>query len=493
MKKLIIPSFIIFIIVILSFIEIEKIDEVKVNDSLLYAVNTVPNELKDVSKLTVGERDIICATSKGLMEKDSNGKIVPSLATEVKVKDDGVEYEFKIADDVYWSDGNRITAKDIEDFFKELLKEEKDENIKPFLNVYGAKDFRDGKTTFENGVAINSSEDILKIRLNEKNDKFLDELTKVQYRVRKYLLMWNDIEKNYKKIVYSGEYFINNVSNEGIELKKNINSKNDSTKNIKINSDENEELSMAAFEIGERDIVVNPPSTELNRLQSEGRLKTLPSEKGKYISFNLELENLPLSVRKTLYFNINSAMIEYEEEHSNYIELAESSYFREDKNNIDKLQARKVMTNNMDGKLPEIITILAKDTNENRGIVKHIQNWFNKNTNSNVRYTLATEAEFKNLELRKRYDILIIDEVSNSSNRKEFYSNLKPYYTEGELKIYEKLCNKKSRNFNELEDVLFNNYSLLPLLFENKSVAISKKVNNIQFDWYGNIKFEALK
>lgn len=297
MKKLIIPSFIIFIIVILSFIEIEKIDEVKVNDSLLYAVNTVPNELKDVSKLTVGERDIICATSKGLMEKDSNGKIVPSLATEVKVKDDGVEYEFKIADDVYWSDGNRITAKDIEDFFKELLKEEKDENIKPFLNVYGAKDFRDGKTTFENGVAINSSEDTLKIRLNEKNDKFLDELTKVQYRVRKYLLMWNDIEKNYEKIVYSGEYFINNVSNEGIELKKNINSKNDSTKNIKINSDENEELSMAAFEIGERDIVVNPPSTELNRLQSEGRLKTLPSEKGKYISFNLELENLPLSLQ----------------------------------------------------------------------------------------------------------------------------------------------------------------------------------------------------
>lgn len=493
MKKLIIPSFIISIIILLSFIEIEKIDEVNGNESLLYAVNTMPNELKDVSKLTVGEEDIICATSRGLMEKDSNGKLVPSLATEVKIKDDGVEYEFKIVDDAYWSDGSRITAKDIENFFKELLKEEKDENIIPFLNVYGAKEFRNGKTTFEQGVAINSEEDKLTIRLNKKDDKFLDELTKTQYRIRKYLLMWNDIERNYKTIVYSGEYFISKVSSDGIELKKNSKSKSDSTENIKIISDENEELSMAAFEIGERDIVINPPSTELNRLQSEGRLKTLPSEKGKYISLNSESENLPLSVRKTLYFNINSAMIEYEEQNLNYIELAESSYFRDDKDNLDKLQSRKVMTNNMDGKLPEIITILAKDTNENRGIVKQLQNWFNKNTNTNIRYTLATETEFKNLELRKRYDILIIDETSNSNNKKEFYSNLKSYYTENELKIYEKLYKKENKNFNELEETLFNNYTILPLLFENKAVAISKEVNNIEFDWYGNIKFQILK
>ncbi|MDQ0150664.1 ABC transporter substrate-binding protein [Eubacterium multiforme] len=493
MKKLIIPSFIISIIILLSFIEIEKIDEVNGNESLLYAVNTMPNELKDVSKLTVGEEDIICATSRGLMEKDSNGKLVPSLATEVKIKDDGVEYEFKIVDDAYWSDGSRITAKDIENFFKELLKEEKDENIIPFLNVYGAKEFRNGKTTFEQGVAINSEEDKLTIRLNKKDDKFLDELTKTQYRIRKYLLMWNDIERNYKTIVYSGEYFISKVSSDGIELKKNSKSKSDSTENIKIISDENEELSMAAFEIGERDIVINPPSTELNRLQSEGRLKTLPSEKGKYISLNSESENLPLSVRKTLYFNINSAMIEYEEQNLNYIELAESSYFRDDKDNLDKLQSRKVMTNNMDGKLPEIITILAKDTNENRGIVKQLQNWFNKNTNTNIRYTLATETEFKNLELRKRYDILIIDETSNSNNKKEFYLNLKSYYTENELKIYEKLYKKENKNFNELEETLFNNYTILPLLFENKAVAISKEVNNIEFDWYGNIKFQILK
>lgn len=496
MKKFLIPCIFIALVLVftLSFIEIENLDDSKGTESLLYAVNTIPNELKDVSKLTVREEDIICATSKGLVEKDSEGKIIPSLATEVNIKEDGIEYEFKIREDAYWSDGNRITAEDIANFFKELLKEEKDENIEPFLDVYGAREFRKGNVTFENGVAINSKEEVLTIRLNKKNDKFLEELTKTQYRVRKYLMMWDDIENNYKTIVYSGEYYISKVTDEGIELKKNNNNSKDiAVETINIVEDDNEELSMAAFEIGQRDVVVNPPSTQLNRLQSEGRLKTFPSDNGKYISLNSEDEKLPLSVRKTLYFNINLAMTSYQEENSNYLELAESSYFRDDKENLDKLQSRKVMTTQQSGKIPEVITIMAKDNNENRAILKHIQSWFKDNTESTVRYTLVTEEEFKKLELRNRYDAVIIDETANSNNKEEFYLKLKSYYTEKELSMYEEIIKTTNKNFNRLEDTLFNGYSILPLLFEKKNVAVSKDVKNIEFDWYGNINFKTLK
>lgn len=495
MKKFLVPCIFIALLLVftLSFIEIEKIEDSKATESLLYAVNTIPNKLKDLSKLTVREEDIICATSRGLVEKDNEGKIVPSLATEVNIKEDGIEYEFKIREDAYWSDGNRITAEDIANFFKELLKEEKDENIEPFLDVYGAREFRKGNVTFESGVAINSNGEVLTIRLNKKNDKFLEELTKTQYRVRKYLMMWDDIESNYKTIVYSGEYYISKITDDSIELKKNNNSENVSVETINIFEDDNEELSMAAFEIGERDIVVNPPNTQLNRLQTEGRLKTFPSDTAKYILLNSEDENLPLSVRKTLYFNINLSMISYEEENSNYLELAESSYFRDDKEDFNKLQSRKVMTTQKEGKIPEVITIMAKDNNENRAILKHIQNWFRDNTESTVRYTLTTEEEFKNLELRKRYDAVIIDETANSNNKEEFYLNLKNYYTEKELSIYKEAIKSTNKNLNELEDTLFNNYSILPLLFEKKNVAISKDVKNIEFDWYGNIDFKTLK
>lgn len=494
MKKFLLPSAIIGVILIflLSFIEIEKIASSKDSGIILYAVNSIPNELKDVSKLSTREEDVICATSKGLVEKNNEGKIVPSLATEISVKDDGIEYEFKIRDDAYWSDGSRITAEDIREFFKELLKEESDENINSFLNVYGAKEFRKGNITFENGVAINAKDNILIIRLNNKDDKFLEELTKPQYRLRKYLMMWDNIKQNHKSIIYSGEYYISDVNDEGVFLEKNKNSETDSPDAIKIISDENEELSMAAFEIGDRDLVVDPPNTELNRLEDEGRLKTFSSDNGKYIALNSDHEKLPLSVRKIIYYTLNSSMLDYKEENNNYLELTECSYFRGDKDNLNKLQSRKVMTNKTSAKLPEVITILAKDNNENRALCKYIQSWFDSNTDSNIRYTLTTEDGFNNLELRKRYDILIVDSVANTNNRVGFYESLKPYYTDKEESIYEKEINGK-REFNELESNLFNNYRILPLLFENKNVAISSEIENIEFDWNGNIKFETLK
>lgn len=495
MKKIIITGVLsaIVIIVGLSFIEIDNSDEGVINNSIVYAVNAIPNELKDVSKLSTRDEDIICATSKGLVSKDNEGKIVPALSEEIKVKDDGIEYEFKIRDDVYWSDGQKITAEDIRDFFRELLKEEGDDNISAFLNVYGAKEFRDGKVTFEKGVAIKASENTLSIRLNKKDDKFLDELTKTQYRVRKYLIMWDDLINNYKRIVYSGEYKINNITKEGIELIKNSNSKESSAGKINIVSDENEELSMASFEVGDRDVVVNPPSNQLNRLDSEGRLKTFNSDGGMYVSLNANEDKLPLSSRRTLYFKLNVAMGDYQEENSNALELAEGSYFREDKDNLDKLQSRKVMTSSSEGKLPEVITILGIDNNYNRSVVKHLEKWFEENSKSKVRYSLVKEEEYKNLELRKRYDVILIDEIANPKDKEGFYSSLKSHYTEKEVALYDSIDKRNDKNFNKLEEQLFNNYSIVPLTFENKNVAISKEINNIEFDFYGNIKFETLK
>ena len=40
----------------------------------------------------------------------------------------------------------------------------------------------------------------IKIRLNSKDDGFIEELTKPQYRLRKDVLFWEDITSNYKKI-----------------------------------------------------------------------------------------------------------------------------------------------------------------------------------------------------------------------------------------------------------------------------------------------------
>ena len=185
MKKIIAPLIIgIFIVIfVLGFVEVDNTDTSVSSDTIVYSVTSIANNLEKVTGLSKREEDIICATSKGLIKKNSKGEIVSELAKEINVKDDGIEYEFILNDNIYWSNGDKITPDDIKGFFKELIKSEDEENIKALLDVYGAKAFRDGEGSFDKGVAITTGDNSIKIRLNKKNDEFLDDLTKPQYRI----------------------------------------------------------------------------------------------------------------------------------------------------------------------------------------------------------------------------------------------------------------------------------------------------------------------
>lgn len=490
MKRIILSAVITLIILItgLSFIDIEKNTVVKEENSIIYALDKIPTTIKNVSALTVREKDIICATSKGLVQKTEEGKIEPSLSSEINIRDNGIEYEFKIRDDVYWNDGRKITPSEVVDFFRELLKEESDSNIEALLNVYGAKEYRKGAVDFENGVAINSTENSVIIRLNKKDDKFLEELTKPEYRVRKFLVMWEDLNNNYSNIPYTGDFYISNIRDGNMELKSNEhNFKNSSISKIELVEDKNVELAMAAYEVGERDIVVDPPKSQLNRLASENKLITSPSNKGKYLWINNESEELPLSSRRTLYSNIYEALSEYSTSNSHFAEASEGSYFREDKDDLTKLQARKVMSNKDKGSLPDVVTMLAEDTIENRVILKSIQDWYKVNSSISFRYSLVSKEEFKSKELRKRYDMAIVDAEAGSKDREAYYTSIKEWFTKDQLKLSEK------EKFSELEESLFSNYTLLPLIFENRNIAISGDIKNLKFDFYGNLDFSKLK
>lgn len=96
-------------------------------EAISYGINEIPEDLEKVTNLSKRHEDIICAVSKGLVSKDVDNKIVPSLASEITKSKDGIQYEFKIRDDIFWSDGSKITPNDIATFFKELLKEEDEE------------------------------------------------------------------------------------------------------------------------------------------------------------------------------------------------------------------------------------------------------------------------------------------------------------------------------------------------------------------------------
>ena len=206
MKKLIIAliSSAFVVSFLIAFIDVSTPKTENNNDEVIYSVSQIPRDLKVVGSLNKRAQDIVTATSRGLVELNENNEIKPSLAESVEVRDDGLEYDFKIRKDVFWSDGSKITTKDIAMFFREILTEEDEENISALLNVYGAERFREGEGSFSKDVGISYSEDNLVFRLNSKDDKFIEELTTPQYRVRKDVLLWENIKNNYNDLIYSG-------------------------------------------------------------------------------------------------------------------------------------------------------------------------------------------------------------------------------------------------------------------------------------------------
>ncbi|MGD9404150.1 MAG: ABC transporter substrate-binding protein [Anaerolineae bacterium] len=59
------------------------------------------------------DQDLSTLIFDGLTELDANGRLSPSLATEWEVSEDGMQYEFRLREDVLWHDGAPFTAADV--------------------------------------------------------------------------------------------------------------------------------------------------------------------------------------------------------------------------------------------------------------------------------------------------------------------------------------------------------------------------------------------
>lgn len=498
MKKYFMIIFMTIIAVVLCICLIDKNDSSLVSsnaeDSITYGVEDIPNDLSTVSGLSNYDTDIICATSRGLVCKNEKNEIVPSLASEYTVSKDGIQYEFILRDDIYWSDDSKITSDDIAEYFRQLIKEEKEDDISSLLNVYGAKSYKDGKSSFDKSVAIKAQGHSLIIRLNKKDDKFLEELTKPQYRIRKYLVLWNDIKRNYNTIIYSGDYKIESASDSSIVLRKNDDSDAE-IKAINIIKDSSTEQSMAAYEVGERDIVVNPPSSELNKLSDEKKLITIPKNSGVYLIINNNDGSIPMQGRRELYNHVYNAIEKYQSSNSSEFDVAEGCYFRESKDNLNVIQARKVNSNKESSwSAPEVLTIIAQDNKINRILCRAIKDWFSENTEVTVKYNLASDDEFQDDELIKKYDMILVNNEAEYKNKEGFYTNFEKYLNETDENLLEKdRINDYYGDYYSLEESLFNNYNILPLCFENENIALSDKVSSISFDGNGNLNFTDIK
>jgi oligopeptide transport system substrate-binding protein len=65
--------------------------------------------------------NILGQTMEGLIHLDKDGKATPGVATSWEISPDGLKYTFHLRDDAFWSNGDKVTAKDFEYSFKRTL------------------------------------------------------------------------------------------------------------------------------------------------------------------------------------------------------------------------------------------------------------------------------------------------------------------------------------------------------------------------------------
>lgn len=496
MKKIIAPIIIsiITIVILLSFIDRNPKNEMVNTADIIYSIDNISKNLKSVGDLGKRQQDIICATSKGLIEIDSNGNINPVLAGTVEVNEDGLEYIFKIRDDVYWSNGSKITAEDIVAFFREIITEENE--ISALLNIFGVNDYINSDKLFKETVAISAINNSVKIRLNSKDDYFLQELCKPQYRVRKNILFWEDISMNYSNIPYSGDYYIDNILDNEIILERSPKSNVELAQTIHLVKDDSVDLALAAFEIGNRDIVINPPSSQLSRLKGDGKLVTVPSNEAMYLAFNVNNDNFSNQLKNEIYRLINEAIEEYQNNNSILIELAECSYFREDKDDLTKLQSRNVMVNSSkeENSINKIV-LVAEETLQNKDITNFLISWFKNNTNITLVVNLLPKDSMNSISEKNYYDIALVNVYAKLDDDEKLFNTITSFVPNNlkQMIINSGNNGEKEELFAEIEEELFNNYRILPLIFYNDSIAVSKEVNENILDGNGNIDFRCIK
>jgi peptide/nickel transport system substrate-binding protein len=288
----------IFMMMLTSGCVEKKVEPSTSRKFLVYNVGELPPDLSMANNDNVRQKDLLLALFEGLVREDKYGEIVPAMAERVDMSEDKIGYTFKLRENIHYSDGTIIKARDFVKFFLDTLLEEDNIYAKELYCIYGAKEFSMGKVNVD-GVAIVAKDDLtLEIRLNSPNDYFLNILSNPVFTLRENDLKLKNFKYNYEEIEYSGPFIIKDINEEGeLTLQKNENywrAEEIVSSEMLFTSIKDEEKALADFQTTEIlstskiDVFVSPPISEVISLSMENKTEVIPSQSVYYLTFNLK-------------------------------------------------------------------------------------------------------------------------------------------------------------------------------------------------------------
>ena len=132
---------------------------------------------------------------------------------------------------------------------------------------------------------------------------------------------------------------------------------------------------------------------------------------------------------------------------------------------------------------------------ENKDITSYITNWFKRNTDISIVVNLVSEEEMNLISEKSYYDIALVNVYAKIEDDEQFLNTISSFLTKEQREMINNSNSKaeKEELFAEIEEDLFNNYRILPLLFYNNTIAVNSSVNSNILDGNGNIDFKSIR
>ena len=237
---------------------------------------------------------ILTNIMEGLTQYDAELNPQPAIAKKWEYSEDGKTITFFIRDDVVWSDGKPVTAKDFEYSWKRLLAPETAAQYAYFLfDIENASQYNSGEITDPDQVGVQAlSPHILQVRLKKPVAYFPSITTfMVTYPAREdIILKYGDAWTEPENIVTNGPYTLEQWEHEyKLVLKANPQhfEGKPAVDAIRIFVVQEPTTALTLYETNELDYIELPP-VAIPNYKTSSEYRNMPQLRGYYYGFNVQ-------------------------------------------------------------------------------------------------------------------------------------------------------------------------------------------------------------
>ncbi|MGM9923220.1 MAG: peptide ABC transporter substrate-binding protein [Bacillus sp. (in: firmicutes)] len=455
---------------------------------------------------------------EGLTKKSPDGEIVPGVAKDWKVSEDGLTYTFNLQEGTKWSNGDPVTANDFEYAWKHVLNPETAADYAyQMYYLKGGKEYNEGKGTADQ-VGVKALDDkTLEVTLAAPTPYFIDLASFYTYLPINQKVQ----EANPKWATEAGDSYVSNgpfkltewKHKESMKLEKNENYYDkDKIKLDQVNfvMIEDENTSWQMYQNKELDLVYPLPQDVQGQLveSKPADFNNAPDLAVYYYNFNSKKKPFNnVKVRKALAMAIDRKTITEGVAQGGQppafgiippgIPDAEGDFqestgdlFKEDVEEAKKLLTEGLKEEGMD-KMPEF-SILFNTSEGHKKIAEAVQEMWRKNLDVNVKLE-SVEFQVKlDREKAGEFDVSRAGWVGDYVDPMTFadlwltggsYNDAK--YSNPQ---YDKLINaakvntdvkKRSEQLHEAEKLMVSEMPVMPIYFYTRPFVLNEKVTGV--------------